>query len=427
MIARRACALLLVLCLPAVALGFWGKKSDDEKLKDKLDSLKVHFYLAGKAALTKTAGSEEAQAVKDRLLALASGTVRTVKALQGQEPEPAEQKEGSGLSLKELAGLGKALWGMRAVGKEVLASDKDTLPPVLPVVLTPMGVSPELVARLDRPTDHAALFVALALVKLHPRSPVPIAPEIILYEGTRMDPAQVKIPGFTPQLHGLKAYTLAMSGLCDLAEKEAQTLEALGPVEEASRVSAGLKLLTGKDVSLSAGQLSAMGAATDALAQGSLAICYFSRAAWEPGRKALSRFLDASDRSGIDLPELQVLRAYTQCASDTPEKGVKRLKALSGREDLSEEIQKDLSQLEKVCGGPDADETLKFVSAVRLGKVVVLVTWEHLKRSGLMDALGELEWVKAVRGFVTTLGQGSSKVPGSTTVYASHGHHWDWD
>ena len=181
MIARRACALLLVLRLPAVALGFWGKKTDEEKLRDKLDSLKVHLYLAGKAALTKTAGSDEAKAVKDRLLALVSGTARTVKALQGKEPEapvekeaPAE-REAPGLSLKEVAALGKALWGMRAVGKEVLVADKDTLPPVLPVVLTPLGVSPELVARLDRPTDHAALFVALALVKLHPSSPVPIA------------------------------------------------------------------------------------------------------------------------------------------------------------------------------------------------------------------------------------------------------------
>ena len=121
-----------------------------------------------------------------------------------------------------------------------------------------------------------------------------------------------------------------------------QALEALGPVAEASQVSAGLKLLTGKDRSLSPGQLAAMGAATDALAQGSLAICYFSRAAWDQGRQALARFLDASERSGIDLPELQVLRAYTECGSAKPEKGMARLKALSGRDDLSEESQHDL-------------------------------------------------------------------------------------
>ena len=416
MTARCASALFLALFLPAVALGFWGKKTDEEKLKDKLDSLKVHLYLAGKAALTKSAGSDEAKAVKDRLLAMVGGTARTVKALQGKEGEAEEAEAAPGLSLKEVAGLGKALWDMRSVGKEVLAGDKDTLPPVLPVVLTPMGVSSELVSRLDRPTDHAALFVALALVKLHPSSPVPIASEIILYEGTRMDPAQVKIPGFTPQLHGLKAYTLAMSGMCDLAEKEAQALEKLGPVAESSQVSAGLKLLTGKEMALSEAQLSYMGASTEVLTQGSLAVCYFSRAAWEKGQQALGRFLDAADRSGIDLPELQVLRAYTECGSKTPEKGKARLKALAGRSDLTEDVQDDLKYLEKACGKEDAEGMQKVVSTVRLGKVIVRVTWEHLKRSGLIDALAELEWVKAVRELASTLGQGSSKAPGSVSV-----------
>jgi hypothetical protein len=102
------------------------------------------------------AGSDEAKAVKDRLLAVVGGAARTVKGLQGQEPGPVAE-EAPGLSLKEVAALGKALWEMRAVGQEVLAGEKAALPPLLPVLLTPLGVRPELVSRLDRPTDHAAL------------------------------------------------------------------------------------------------------------------------------------------------------------------------------------------------------------------------------------------------------------------------------
>jgi hypothetical protein len=416
----RPAALFLALLLPAAALGFWGKKTDEERLKGKLDSLKVHLYLAGKAAVTKTAGSDEAKAVKDRLLAMAGGAARTVKGLQGKEAAPAEEPA-PGLSLKDVAALGKALWDMRAVGQQVLAGDKGELPPVLPVVLTPLGVSPELVSRLDRPTDHAALFVALAVVKLHPSSPVPIASEIILYEGTQMDPAQVKIPGFRPQLHALKAYTLAMSGMCDLADKEAQALEALGPVSDPAQLSEGLKLLTGKELTLSAGQRDSMGAATQVLTQGSLAVCYFGRAAWDKGTQALGRFLDAAERSGLDLPELHILRAYTECSSKTPEGGKARLKALAARSDLSEDSRDDLKYLEKACGKEDAEGMQRLVSKVRLGKVIVRVTWEHLRRSGLLDALAELEWVKAVRDFVTALGQGTSKAPGSVHV------SFDWD
>jgi hypothetical protein len=424
MILTPRSALFLVLCLPAVALGLWGKKTDEERLKKKLDSLKVHLYLAGKAALTKTAGSDEAKAVKERLLAVVGGTARSVKALQGKEAEPVEAEAAPRLSLKDVAGLGKALWEMRAVGKEVLEGDRDALPPALPVLLTPLGVAPELVSRLDRPTDHAALFVALAVVKLHPRSPVPIAPGIILYEGTRMDPAQVKIPGFTPQLFALRAYSLAMSGMCDLAEKEAQALDALGPIAEPAQLSAGLKLLTGKEVSLSATQLTSVGALTQVLTQGSLAVCFFGRAAWDKGQQALGRFLEVAERSGIDEPELHLLRAYTECSSKTPEKGKARLKELAARSDLSEDSRDDLKSLEEACGKEDAAGMQKVVGKVRLGKVIVRVSWEHLKRSGLLEALGDQEWVKAVGDFVTTLGQGISKVPGSTQVSLG-GSDWD--
>jgi hypothetical protein len=417
---RRHSALFLALLLPAVALGFWGKKTDEERLKGKLDSLKVHLYLAGKAAVAKTAGSDEAKAVKDRLLAVVGGASRTVKGLQGKEAGPAEESA-PGLSLKDVAALGKALWDMRAVGQAVLAGGKGELPPVLPVVLSPLGVSPELVSRLDSPTDHAALFVALALVKVHPKSPVPIASEIILYEGTQMEPSQVRIPGFRPQLHALKAYTLAMSGMCDLAGMEAEAMEALGLVSDPAQLSEGLKLLTGKELTLSDGQRNSVGAATEALAQGSLAVCYFGRAEWEKGRQALGRFLDAAEHSGLDLPELHILRAYTECSSKTPESGKARLKALAARSDLSEESRDDLEYLQKACGKEDAEGMKRMVSKVRLGKIIVRVTWEHLRRSGLLDALAELEWVKAVRDFVTALGQGTSQAPGAVHV------SFDWD
>ena len=422
MSSRTPVALLMLVLVPAVALGFWGKKTDEARLKDKLNSLKVHLYLAGKAAVTKTAGTEEAKAVKDRLLAVVTGATHTVQGLkagEGAAPEP-----GTGLSLKELAGLGKALWEMRAVGKQLLEEDKDMLPPVLPVLLAPLGVSAELLSSLDRPTDHALLFVALTLVKLHPDSPVPIPPELILYEGSRMDPAQVKIPGLAPQLYGLKTYTLAMSGLCDLAEKEALRLDALGVVKDPAQLSAGVTLLTGRQVELSdAQQVSAM-AATQALAQGSLAVCFFGRSEFSKGQQALGRFLESAEQAGIDEPELHLLHASLECGSTTPQKGKARLEKLSHRDGLSEGLRGDVKLLQDACGKEDAEGLQKVVGQVRLGKAVVQVTWAHLKRSGLLDALADLEWAKAVRQFVSTLGQGISKVPSNLQVSLG-GSEWD--
>ncbi len=421
-ISPRVCGALLVLWVPAVALGFWGKKTDEERLKEKLQSLKVQLYVTGKAAVTKTAGSDEAKVVRERLLGVVGGAAGTVKAAQaGQEGAPAA---GVGMTVKEVAALGKALWDMREVGKEVLSGDKGELPPLLPVVLGPLGVAPELVSRLDAPTDSAVLFVALALVKLHPESPVPIPTELILYEGSRTDPTRVKVPGFAGQLHALKTYTLAMSGMCDLAEKEARALDALGPATDPKQLAEGVKLLTGKEVTLSPAQLVAVNEATQVLAQGSLALCFFSREAWDKGQVALGRFLDVAERSGLDEPELQVLRAYVDCGSKTPEQGRTRLTALSSRPELPESVSEDLKHLQKSCGDNEASTQHKVVDKVRLGRVIVRVAWAHLKRSGLLEALGDQAWVKAVGDFVSAMGQGIGKVPGGLQVSLG-GAGWD--
>ena len=97
--------------------------------------------VTGKAAVTKTAGSDEAKVVRERLLGVVGGAARTVKS--AQEGEAGAPAAGAGMTVKEVAALGKALWDMREVGKEVLSGDKGELPPLLPVVLGPLGVAPE--------------------------------------------------------------------------------------------------------------------------------------------------------------------------------------------------------------------------------------------------------------------------------------------
>jgi hypothetical protein len=185
----RLASCLLMLCVPVVARGFWGKKTDEERLKEKLESVKVQLYRAAKAAVTKTAGSEEAGVVKERLLGVAGKPTRT--------------------SVKEMAALGKA-----------------------------------------------------------------------------------------------------------------------------------------------------------------------------------------------------------------------RLAELSKREVLPASVSDDLKHLEKSCGDKEASSQHKVVDKVRLGRVVVRGAWAHLKRSGLLEVLGNQEWVKAVGDFVTAVGEGIGKVPGGLQV-SFGGAGWD--
>jgi hypothetical protein len=211
-----------------------------------------------------------------------------------------------------------------------------------------------------------------------------------------------------------------MSGLCDLGEKQAQALEALGRPDPA-QLGAGLKLLTGQEVTLSPEQMGYVETSGQVLTQDSLALCFFGRQAWAKGQAALGKFLEAAERSGVDEPELHILHAYLECSSNTPEKGKARLAALSQRGELPQDSREDLEYLQGSCGDKEAGAMKKVVSQVRLGKVVARVGWDHLKRSGLLEALERQEWVKAVREFVVRLGEGISKIPGAVQVSAGRG------
>jgi hypothetical protein len=421
--------IVLLLLLPSVAMAFWGRKSDEEELKAQLDNPQVHLYLAGKAAVAQAANSEESRAVRERLLVVVGGVQTSVSvSFQGADAgTPPGLDAGTvavaprPLTLEDVGALAKALWDMREVGAQALMGEKNSLPPVLPVLLAPLPVPPEWVSRIDRPTDHAVLFAALALLKLHPDSPVPLPPELVLYEASRTEPSQVKIPGFAPQLSALKTYTLAMSGLCDLAEKEAASLEALGAVQE-PQLAAGLKLLTGQDVTLTAEQRAHLHALTRVLAYGSLARCHLQRDVTVKAQVAMGLFLDAAEADGVDLPELQLLRASLECGSESPEKGKTRLAALARRGDLSEQGREGLKQLEGSCT-KGSGELKGIAGRVKLGRIVVLVAWSQLQRSGLLGAFAEEPWVKAVADFLMALGNITGKVPGRIQI--SIGGSWD--
>lgn len=425
---RRSLASALVL-LPSLALAaFWNKKSDEEELKSRLDTLKVHLYLAGKSAVAQVGTSEESRAVKEKLLVVVGGVQGSVAAAR---PGEAGKSEGIGtetrtaaprpLRLDEVGALAKALWDTREIGKQVLLGDKEALPPVLPVLLAPFPVAPELVSRIDAPTDHAVLFSAMALLKLHPDTPVPLPPEFLLYEAAHTEPAQVRIPGFAPQLSALKTYTLAMNELCDLAEKEALSLESLG-AEQEPQLKEGLKLLTGRDVNLTAEQRKHLHGLSQTLAYGSLTRCQLKKDQLDKARGSLGLFLDAAEQGGVDLPELQLLRASLECGPETAEQGKARLARLAKREDLSDRNREGLKQLEGSCAKSEA-QLKGLAGQVKLGRVVVLVAWSHLRHSGLIEAFAGLPWVKAVGDFVTSLGTVVGKVPGKVQV--SLGGGWD--
>ncbi len=433
---RLLLAALLASSLPAAAFP-WGKKTDEERLKKKTEGLRVQLYLTAKTAVVKGATSDEMKVVADRFVETAAAskasvevklaamkgdagsntaqasalkgdagnaTVQAAAALAAPTEAPPPAKE---LSTKELAALGKALFELRHVGKAVLEADKTAAAPLLPVLLAPVPLPAGFKDRLDANTDHALMFVALSVVTLHPAIPVPLPQDIVLYEGSQMDPATVKFDGFTAPLHGLRAYSYAMNGLCDFGAKESAAVAALGPTGK-EQLAAGLLQLTGKTVAVTDASAGHVDAASQSLAHGSVSLCHFQKAELEKGSAALLSFLDTAEKNGLKSNETQLLRAYAECATGHADEGRARMKSLSA---LSESELEDVAMLEKACG-KDLSKADALVSTARLGKLVARGAWGHLEKSGVLEKLSEMEWVRATSRFGGKLSGSFKAIPG---------------
>ena len=220
---------LALLFFAAIGLSC-GKKTDEEILKERIDSPVVHLYLASKIAILKADQSAEAKAARDELM-------RAIAALRGTEGPEGERR----LSPRDALTLAKALYELRAEGKELLESgDEKGMAPILPKLFKP---TPELAQVLDLNLEHALLLGGLLGIKFHPRTPAPVPDEILLYEAWMTKPAELKLPGIKSPAHALKAVVYGQNELCDLASAEAASARAISA--DVANTGNALKTLSG--------------------------------------------------------------------------------------------------------------------------------------------------------------------------------------
>src|SRR5262245_49919620 len=169
-----------------------GRKSDEEILKERIDTTSVHLYVATKVAITKTDASPEAAEARKQLLAVleilanaqrdAAARAKTApSAVPAAAPVPSAKPSDPAktphieLSAADVAKLSVALWKIRNEGKRIVRSGReDELPGVLPILLQGSDLPPELSEMLDVNTEHAMFLLGMFALKFHPRSPVPV-------------------------------------------------------------------------------------------------------------------------------------------------------------------------------------------------------------------------------------------------------------
>ncbi len=206
---QKALALVAASLLTACQC---GRKSDEARLKEAVDHTSVHLYLALKLALTQGGQDPDVLAAREQVQAV----LRASSALwgKGARPEGAKPVE---LDPRVAARLGLSLLKLKGQGAELLRSGRDEqLAPVTGPLLALVSKGPPL--QLDRSVDHALLLTGLFFLKSHPRSPVPIPEQVVLYEAYRTQPDALPVAPVAPLLRAMKAFIYSTHQLCDLAE-----------------------------------------------------------------------------------------------------------------------------------------------------------------------------------------------------------------
>ncbi len=393
-----------ILLCAAMALGACDcdEKSDMERLREQVDTTKVHLWVATKVAFTK-ANSDDPTVVEARqkLMALMSA----YHEAQTGDPEDVARADADGdgaadeplptLSASEAVDLAVALWELRATGARIVREDsEDELDPVLPVLLGARDVPDSFTRRIDNNTEHALLMLGLFAVKLHPKGPAPVPVEILLYEAMHIDPEHLGFPGLKDPTLAARSYLYANSDYCDLAKEDAAALDE-GEAQQLADLMTELggTSLVAEDAQRAAGALQAIG-------HGSTAICYMNREDEENATEELEAFVDAAERGGTTPEDLAIIRAYLAYRESDLEETRAQLELAKRSERLDDEERAEIDELIAQLDREETGALDSYFDKAAVGKTLLAVTWHELEKAGVLDALADAPLFHGVRDFV---------------------------
>jgi hypothetical protein len=399
-----------------------GKKTDEEILRERIDTTSVHLYLATKVAITK-ADAPEAVEARRQLVAilevLAAARKDGAPPPDGAAPvvpaaTPTKRPE---IGAAELAKLATALWLLRSEGKALLEEGhEDDLPPILPILLQKDGVAPELVEVLDVNTEHALFLSALFALKFHAKSPVPVPPEILLYEAWRTRADAIRLEGFGPMVHAIKAVVYGTNELCDLAAVEGG---ALGAAADAAKMSASLRKLGGTK-ELDAKEAAMLGATARALAHGVTAKCFLDRDERDKALAELERFVAAAHEAGVPHEETALLRAYIAYEQKDYDRARGALVEARDAPSTDPETRRDIDELLADFASKDDGAVEKYFNKAYFTAVTAKIVLTRLERSGVFDDVKETRPIRALHDFVfaavSALGGARDAIPSASGI-----------
>jgi hypothetical protein len=382
-----------VLC---AALGC-GSKSDDERWLELINSSPVYSYAALKILIAEPDRDDDVRDAR-RLL---DGLVSTPGSVANKDTAE---------SARQALAFARALWKLRAMGKEEVGKGRDSKL----LVLSPPAVGPEgPVNLLTANAEHGFLLLALLLLQLDSRSPVPVPPEVLLYEAhmTGLDP----LP--EPLLAGLvlsaQTAVTAQAELCDVAGRFSDHLVNTGLQVDHG---AANSLLTGL---VGASALDDANAANDALARtlldalpwglrllahGRAAVCFDKREQTDRGRIEWERAVALAGQAGVPEADLAIIRAYgAYRARDWPATR-KHLRMASDSTLLEPHERDQVRQMAERFDEADPGAFESLFDRAFVARTVLSMVHRRLRDAGVYEQLATLPEVARARKALESIG-----------------------
>lgn len=354
-----------------------GEKSDEEILRERIDTSTVHLYAAAKNAVVDDAE------LGRTILGLVS-VVTGGHGPRGSAPSTASRAR----IATDVVGLARGLLSLRETGQAIVRGEQDEGPPLIPTLLGGDGPS------INASTDHALLFVGLWAFKMHPRSPVPLPDEILLFEASRIDADELTMPELETPVHALRSWVYATHELCDLAKRDADALEDRDR-DSLRRLFVGV----GGD-ELTGDQTRATDAGMTALAHGGTAYCYFGRDEPEKAREELQAFVDAAEEAGATEADLALVRAYLAYHADDLADARRQLELAKTATWMDDERREEIDELIEHLDRDDTGILDRYFDKVFFAQFVARTVFREVERAGVLDAVAETEVVRTTGAFV---------------------------
>lgn len=417
----------------AVGLGACecGEPTDEERLREQVDTTTVHLYVAVKVGVAKTGDDPRITAVREQLLEALVRAGRLYERAQtgdatlfepddpdaGTGPDDADEDAGADGPTRvqqlteggaDALALARALFELRSMGQDIVRERReDEIPPVLPVILRTIAPESALAQQIDGDTEHALLLMAFWALKFHEKSPAPIPMEILLYEAWMTDPDEMGIVGLAPLARSLKAYVYGVNDYCDLAAVESAALAESDPVQ--SRRSLADATTTLGTEPLEADELRALDGAARALAHGATGICYLGREDQDAAVVEFERTCDAAEQFGAPPEELALIRAWVAYEQDDLPEARRQLELAKTSEQLDERERERIDEVLFYFENDDRDAIDGLFDKAFFAALTVQLIFDQLERSGATERFADSPVYEACYGFAV----GSGRVVGS--------------